>query len=244
MKRHIAIILMIAALSCARCFADSDSTVTATNITLNEATVTRMLTAAVQQQFVGNDGELDLRFTQPWVSTNAPAGPLSVKILDMPSSGVTSSFIIRFDIVTPDGSSLGDWQMPVQAHLWREIFTARSMLQPGELVADADIGRERRDVLALHAPLAEITDGDTLHEISESVPAGSPVFQWAIKLHPVIHRGEITTAKLQDGALTITMKVEALEDGTPGQTIRLRNLDSDHDFSGTVFDESTVLVSL
>jgi flagella basal body P-ring formation protein FlgA len=35
-----------------------------------------------------------------------------------------------------------------------------------------------------------------------------------------------------------------LEDGTPGQIIRLRNLQSARDFSGKVLNEKTVLVSL
>ena len=118
------------------------------------------------------------------------------------------------------------------------------MLKPGEAVADADIGRERRDVLALRSPLADFADGDTTHEIAESVPAGSPLYAWAVKLRPVVRRGEMTNARLEDGALTVTMRVQALEDGAPGQIIRLRNLQSTRDFSGKVLDEKTVLVSL
>jgi flagella basal body P-ring formation protein FlgA len=51
-------------------------------------------------------------------------------------------------------------------------------------------------------------------------------------------------ALIQDGALNVMMKVQALEDGTPGQFIRLRNLQSEHDFSGKVLDGKTVLIPL
>jgi flagella basal body P-ring formation protein FlgA len=217
---------------------------TATNTILDETTVTKLLAAALQEQFTGASGELDLRLTRPWVASNAPTGPLTLKILEMPTSGVASSFILRFEIVSAGGASLGNWQTSVQAHLWREIRVAHSMLKPGEPVADADIALERRDVLALHAPLAEFADGGESLEIAEPVPAGSPLLARSVKLRPVIHRGEMTTARLEDGALTVTMKVQALEDGTPGQTIRLRNLQSDHDFSGKVLNQKTVLVSL
>lgn len=220
------------------------SSVAATNTVLDEAVVTKLLTATLQAQFTGGDGELDLHFMRPWVSTNVPAEELKLKIVEMPTSGVTTSFIVRFEIFAANGSSLGNWQMPVQAHLWRDIRVARSMLKPGELVADADIALERRDVLALHAPLAEIADGDTTLEIAESLPAGTPLFARSVRLRPVIHRGEMTTARLEDGALVVTIKVQALEDGTPGQIIRLRNLDSARDFNGKVLDEKTVLVSL
>ena len=218
--------------------------VAATNSVLDETAVTKLLAAALQEQFTSTDGKLDLRFTRPWASHPAPAGPLTLKILEMPNSGVTSSFLVQFEIFTADGASLGRWQMPVQAHLWREIRVARSMLKPGEMVADAGIGLERRDVLALRAPLAEFADGDTTLQIAESVPAGSPLFARSVKPHPVIRRGETTNARLEDGALTVTIKAQALEDGTPGQIIRLRNIQSARDFSGKVIDKKTVVVSL
>jgi flagella basal body P-ring formation protein FlgA len=118
------------------------------------------------------------------------------------------------------------------------------MLKPGEMVAEADIAREHRDVLALHSPLAEFADGDTTLEVAESVPAGSPLLSYSVRLHPVIRRGQMADALIQDGALNVMMKVQALEDGTPGQFIRLRNLQSEHDFSGKVIDGKTVLIPL
>ena len=218
--------------------------VAVTNSVLDEAAATKLLTAALQEQFTGAHDKLDLRLTRPWTSHSAPAGPLTLKILDMPTSGVTSSFLCRFEIFAPDGASLGQWQMPIQAHLWREIHVARTILKPGEIVADADIALEPRDVLALRSPLAEFSDGDTTLQIAESVPAGSPLFARSVKPHPVIHRGDMTNARLEDGALTVTIKVQALEDGIPGQIIRLRNMQSTRDFCGKVLDKKTVVVSL
>ena len=216
----------------------------ATNSILDEAAVTKLLTAAIQEQFTGANGELALRFTRPWVSLNAPAGQPNLKVLEMPNNGVSSSFIVRFEIFSADGVSLGNWQVPVQAHLWRDIHVARSILKPGELVADANIALERRDALTLRAPLAEFADGDKALEIAETIPAGSPLFARSVKLRPVVHRGEMTNVRLEEGTLSVTMKAQALEDGAPGQIIRLRNLQSARDFSGKVLNEKTVLVSL
>jgi len=253
MKSRTAILtLLLAALGSAFCppvLGDEIPAAAATNtapreVTLDEAAATRLLTAALQQQFVGTGGELDLRLTRPWISRSAPAGPLNLRILDMPNNGVASSFLVRFEIFSADGANLGNWQYSVQARLWREIWVARSMLKPGELVADADIARERRDVLALHGPLAEFASGDTTLEVAESVPAGSPLPAYAVKLHPVIRRGQTANALIQDGALNVTMKVQALQDGTPGQLIHLRNTQSNHDFCGKVLNGKTVLVPL
>ena len=217
----------------------------ATNRVLDEAVVTKLLTAVLQAQFTGGDGTLDVKLTRPWVAREIPAaGPLTLKILEMPNGGVASSFLVRFEIFAANGSSLGNWPEPVRAHLWRQIRVARSMLKPGERVADADIALERRDMLALHGPLAEFADGDPSLEIAQSVPAGSPLLAGSVKLRPVVYRSQMITARLDDGALTVTMKVEAMETGTPGQIIRLRNLQSNRDLSGKVLDDKTVLVTL
>jgi flagellar basal body P-ring formation protein FlgA len=249
--RHVILISTVAALAggfVIPLFADEPVAtapqMTATNSILDEAAVTKLLTAALEDQFNVANGELVLRFTRPWVSQTVPAGQTALKILEMPNSGVTSAFLVRFEMFAADGSRLGNWQMSVQAHLWREIHVARSMLKPGASLASADIARERRDVLALRAPLAEFADGDATLEIAENVPAGSPLFARSVRLRPVIRRGEMTTARIEDGAMTVIVKARAMEDGIPGQTIRLRNIQSDRDFSGKVLDQKTVLVSL
>ncbi len=60
----------------------------------------------------------------------------------------------------------------------------------------------------------------------------------------VVHRGQMTNALVQDGALSITIRVQALEDGAPGQIIHACNLVSQRNLSGRVLDDKTILISL
>ena len=72
--------------------------------------------------------------------------------------------------------------------------------------------------------LAEFEAGDDSLEIAEFVPASIAAVRGSMSgPRSVIHRGQIAEAQLEDGALSVRMKVMALEDGAPGQTIRLRN---------------------
>ena len=174
---------------------------------------------------------------------NVPDEALSLKVLDMPTLGVTPMFIVRFDLRTARGT-LGTWQMPAQAHVWREVWVAHSPLRRGEFVSDADITRERRDVLAVHEPLAEFAAGDTTFLLAEPLQAGSLLLARSIKVRPVIRRGQSVDALIQDGALSITMKVEVLEDGAPGQIVRVRNPQTRRDIRGKVINDQTILVSL
>jgi flagella basal body P-ring formation protein FlgA len=211
--------------------------------TFGESDLLALLTATLQRDYVKDQGQLELRSSQPWKTRMVPDAPLTLKIRDLPTTGVTSFFIVRFELLATN-QSLGTWQWPVQARVWREIWVARSAAQRGDLVCDSDLARERRDLLALHEPLAEFAAGDATLEFSESIQAGMPLLARYVKLRPVLHRGQIADAIVQDGALSITMKVEVLEDGAPGQIIRARNSDSRHDIRGKVLDQQTILVSL
>jgi flagella basal body P-ring formation protein FlgA len=114
----------------------------------------------------------------------------------------------------------------------------------GDSLADADIVKDRRDVLTAHEPLADFSPGDPTLELAEAVSGNSILFARDIKLRTVIHRGQVADAVLEDGTLNITMKVQALEDGAPGQVIHVRNPASQHDVTGKVLDEHTVEISL
>ena len=60
----------------------------------------------------------------------------------------------------------------------------------------------------------------------------------------MVFRGHLLDAIVQEGGLVISVKVEALENGAPGQTVRVRNLNSKREFRGKVQNEETVIVGL
>lgn len=211
--------------------------------TLGESELLQLLTAALQEEYVGDRGELELRFIRPWDSIKVPGEPLTLKILEMPNAGVTTTFIVRFELHAGK-RILGNWQAPVRAQIWREIWVAGSALRRGDRVATANITRERRDVLTIRSPLADFPEGDTTLELAEPLQAGSPLLARSVRVRPVVHRGQMADALVRDGALSVTTKVEVLEDGAPGQIVRARNPQSHRDLSGRVLNEQTILISL
>ena len=182
----------------------------------SEASLRTLLTATLQRDYVKDQGELELIFQQPWAAPKLPDEPLTVKILELPGTGVTPGFIIRFQLCTAQ-ATLGTWQLAMQAHVWREVWVAHSNLRRGEPVNGADLVRERFDVLKVHDALAEFSATDAKLELAEPVGAGVPLLARVIKPRTVIHRGQEANAVLQDGALSISTKVEALEDGRPAR---------------------------
>ena len=209
----------------------------------SESDVLALLTATLQRDYVKDKGDLELRFTQPWTAPNLPDEPLTVKIQELPTAGISPSFILRFQLCTAQ-QTLGTWQATVQAFVWRDVWVAHSNLRRGDPVSAADIAHERCDVLKVREALAEFSADDPSLELAESASSGAPLLARMIKPRTVIHRGQITNALVQDGGLSITTKVEALEDGAPGQTIHARNPASRRNLSGRVLDGQTILVSL
>jgi flagella basal body P-ring formation protein FlgA len=210
---------------------------------ITEIEVVTLLTAVLQRDYVKERGDLELRFTQPWVAPTLPDESLTMKISELPTAGVTPAFIVRFQLCTAE-RTLGTWQANVQAHVWREVWVAHSTLRRGAPLNSADVVHERYDVLKVREALADFSMDDADLELAEQVSSGAPLLARMIKPRVVIRRGQLTNARLQDGALTITTKVEALEDGAPGQTIRARNPVSRRDVRGQVVDGQTLLISL
>jgi flagella basal body P-ring formation protein FlgA len=208
---------------------------------VDETMLKDLLTGALQEEHVKERGELELRLTRPWNNVAVPDEVLSVRVVELPTSGVSPNFICRFDLQTA-GETAGTYQVPLQARIWRDVYVARSGLTRGQLLRDADIALERRDLLSTRDFLTEVPVNDPYVELRENVRAGMPLTARAMRLRAIIKRGRMVDALFQDDTLTISVRAEALEDGIPGQMVRVRNLRSKREFKGKVLDEQTVSV--
>ena len=217
--------------------------VTRRSRSLLEAELKEQVTALLQREQVRDKGELELRLTRPWTPVLIPDEVYTLKILDLPTTGVSPNFILRFELDTAR-ETIGAWQMSLQARVYREVWVARSALQRGTPFPEAEVAKERRDVLGWREPLLPMTAPDATAEIAEGVAAGAPLYARSVRLRPMVLRGQVVEALVNDGAISISLKVEALENGSAGQWVRVRNLQSKREFRGKVQNEQTILVQL
>lgn len=208
-----------------------------------DADLLELLTKTLQTESVRDRGELELRLSRPWPSISVPGGPIELKVLDLPTAGVGSQFIVRFELRTAN-TNLGPYQAVLQAKVWREVPVAKETLPRGHVLAEGDTKTDRRDVLTIRSELAEDLAPGVEYLTTEQVPAGAPILARALKPKPVVRRGQVMDAFLNSGALQISVKVEVLEDGIPGQIIRLRNFASRREFRGVVEHENKIVVPL
>jgi flagella basal body P-ring formation protein FlgA len=187
--------------------------------------------------------EWEFHLTRPWKPIAVPDGPLSLHILEPPLSRITTSCILRFEL-RAGPALLGSWQTPVQARLWREVLVAPTALTRGLGLSELSLARERRDVLSLRDPLSELPADLGAYEIAEGVPAAGVITARALRLKPVVFRGQTADAVVRQGAMEILLKVEVLEEGIPGQIIRVRNSLSRRELRGKVQNEKTISILL
>jgi flagella basal body P-ring formation protein FlgA len=205
--------------------------------------MTELLAATLQEEYVKDRGELELHLSRPMGPVLVPDEPLTMKVIDLPASGLGPSLVVRCEIWNGK-ERVGEWQLPVLARVWRDIPVARSQLTRGQLLRDADLVMERRDVLLQRdAYIRNPTDDPTL-ELTESIATGLPLLNRSVRVRPLMLRGRVVDGVYQEGSMSISLKVELMEDGLMGQTVRVRNPKTKREMFGKVKNEQTVLIAL
>lgn len=203
----------------------------------------QLLTATLQNEQVRDKGELDLTLTRGVGNPLVPDEPLELRILDMPRSGLAPTMALRCELRC-GGDSVASVTAIFQARLMRDVWVARSTLVKGQSLLTADVGQEKRDVLTSREAITALPVDDGSYEVADIVQSGALLSQRSFRQRPVVRRGNVVEAMLEDGNLTISVKAEALEDGIPGQLVRVRNLRTQREFRGKVKNEQTVLVQM
>jgi flagella basal body P-ring formation protein FlgA len=210
---------------------------------LDEPEMTTLLTAALQSNYVKDMGELELRFARDWTPVVAPDEPLTVTMTQVPTAGLNPSFLAAFELWNGP-ERVGHWQAVLQAKIWREVPVAHSRLDRGQLLREADLTLERRDLLTSRDILLKIPEGNDSLELTEPVAVGMPVPSRAARPRPLIKRGQVVDAVYEEGSLRISLKVQSLEDGALGQTVRVINPKTRRELSGKVQNEESISIIL
>ena len=210
---------------------------------LAESELRDLLTATIQNEHIRDKGTLELAFGRSWPGVNLPDETLSLRVLNMPASGVSPNFIVRFD-VNAGAERFGPWQVVAQARVMKDVLVARVPLKRGQPLQPSDFAIERRDVLSLREAVDVELALNPAFELVENVPSGQPLLARAVRMRPVVQRGQVVDGLVRDGAMNISLKVEVLADGLPGQTVRVRNPKTKREFYAKVQDEQTVVIHL
>ena len=221
----------------------STNTPAPVNRQLGEDEVRGLLAAYLDENRGEGGAKWELHFTRPWDPITVPNKPLSVKILEPSLSRIYSSCIFRFEL-RAGGKLLGSWQAPARVQLWRDVLVTHGNLRRGDPLNSTEVASESRDVLTLRNPVFDLPEDPGAYEIAESLQDGMPLTPRSFRLRPVVFRGQTADAVVKQGAMVISLKVEVMENGVPGQLVRVRNLVSRRELRGKVRDAQTISITL
>lgn len=124
---------------------------------------------------------------------------------------------------------------PVAAAEIRQVVVAAAQLAPGQLLQPELLKLERMEADKINRSHLIDVGGLDGHEVLRPIRAGEPIRSSDIRPATLVKKGELVNLSMgAPGSFTITVKLEALQDGRLGEQIRMRNPDSGRMLTGVV----------
>lgn len=107
----------------------------------------------------------------------------------------------------------------VQAY--KTAYVARQDVRVGRVVQDDEFDSRQIDVTESTAPVAVLNNA-AAWRMKHAVARGAVLLKNQVEEAPAVARGEAATLRSQVGVLMLESKVEVLQDGYPGQMVKVR----------------------
>jgi flagella basal body P-ring formation protein FlgA len=170
-----------------------------------------------------------------------PPGPYEIRV--HPSLAAARGARRRLDLeIVQEGNVVATTSAQVDvADLGPVVVLRRSVARGAVLVAD-DLAVEERDLAGLDdAVVTEVAQAID-KEARTALAAGTPLTQQALASPLLVRRGDIVTVVVETPAMRLAVPGEALEAGTAGTSVRVRNRASQQELAGQVVERGTILV--
>jgi len=185
------------------------------------------------------EGELELDLVRPWSPPDRLAARWQVSVLDYPAVA-GASMLLRCRIVA-DNLTVAEPTIVLHAALWRDGWAAHEQLTVGSTF-DPSVLETRRIDFFRERDVLPAAVGDRSYAFARAVPPGRLLTWHDITRRPLVHKGEIVEVRATEGLMVVTMKALALENGSQGDTVTVRNPESHRDFPAVVVDENHVQI--
>lgn len=197
------------------------------------------LSAQLASHF-GVSGELQLDLLRSWQPPAAPAGEWLMTVLTPPQA-LAPQMVVRVRL-SAGQRTLGEWNLPLRAQLWGDACSVRQPLARGDSIDPSLLDPRRVDLLREKEAIPSGTDMSGM-SVARGVGVGATLTWRDVARRTLVQRGDHIEIVATDGALTITMKALAMQNGALGETIVVRNTESRRDFSAVVTAENKARVT-
>ncbi len=250
MNSHRFISILLCVLGAGPCLAPAQSmpptppSVSAEALQKSASTDSERMLADLARDLTGRfqlDGQLHLEMVRPWTAPENFQSPFRISVLEAPS-GLASSVILRVRVQDAKDAQV-DTTFVLRAQLLREVWVTRGAIQHGAAFDPAELDTRTIDVLRERDTVA-VADATTDLTFSHGVNGGRIVTWRDVAKRALVRKGEVIQVSAVDGALSISMKALAMENGGAGESIRVRNIESKKEFTAEVVGNARAQVRL
>ena len=185
------------------------------------------------------EGELKLELLRPWTPPDRVATTWTVSVLEYPTMP-SSSMLVRCRVLA-DQAPVAEPAFIFRAAHWRDVWVTRAPLTVGTTFDPAQLETRRTDLFR-ERDVVPAAVGDRTYIFARAIPAGRFLTWHDIARRPLVKKGSVVEVSAVDGQLLITMKALAMENGAQGDTVTVRNPESQKNFAAVVVDENRVQV--
>lgn len=132
--------------------------------------------------------------------------------------------------------------LPVSVAVYAKVMVSTRPIAAGETVSRADVSWVEREVSTLaYGYLRSLQQPGGMRS-RRSIPQGAVITSNMLEAGTLISKGQQITLRSNSGAIAVSMRGIALEDGSIGSRIKVRNLSSGKSLEGRVENANTVLL--
>lgn len=125
-----------------------------------------------------------------------------------------------------------------------EVLVAARALPRGAIIGAGDLVVEERDLDDGGFGWLSDTAEALGKQVNRPLRAGTPVSTSVLEEMPVVTRGQRVWLVAESAYLQVRMMASALQDGAPGELIRVRNLETEKVVEGVVGEDGVVRIRL
>lgn len=202
-----------------------------------------LIAQALSDSFELEQGKLVLETSRALTPVSVPADTanISIKLVTQPYTRPTVFMKAQYSVMA-DGVTVGQQTSYFRAQLIQDVWITQRVIQRGDTLGEAKLVKKKTDVINLRDNIW-IGKPDGSQQLITTVSAGTVLQERHLRRTPAIYRNQTVDAVLSHKALEIRLRVIALEDGAPGDVIRLRNTSSSKELRGIVVNSRQVKVN-
>jgi flagellar basal body P-ring formation protein FlgA len=170
----------------------------------------------------------------------APKAGATVSVVEFPAN-ISAQFLLRVRTEVL-GEASQEQTIVLRANLWRSGWRLRRPSQSGEMLDLSALEPVRIDVLRDRGALSSMPQGDYI--FTRAVPPDRLLTWRDLAARPIVRRGQVVEVLAQSGPVSVSLKGMAMQDGARNETIRIRNLQSNREFTAQVTGESRAVIRL